>query len=50
LRYLTLKRRAADERQRLEMSRPKLVSELRAVDVCLVEEESDVKRQYQDYT
>lgn len=50
LRYLKLTRKAADERPRLEMLRPKLASVLRAAGVCLVKEESGVKRQCQDYS
>jgi hypothetical protein len=38
LKYLKLARMAADEKPKLEMLRPKLVSGLRAVGVCPVEE------------
>jgi len=48
--YLKLARRVVDERRMLATLRPRLVSKLRVVDVCLVEEESDGKRRYQDYT
>ena len=48
--YLKLARRVVDERRMLVRLRPRLVSRLRVADVFPVEEESDGKRRYQDYT